>query len=68
MNDEQEAAEPTSSPLFTIADVAKSCGLPQPAIAQLVSRTWTPRGWMYTADQIAEAIIVAEAIRHRVRP
>ena len=41
---------------FTIADVAAACGLPQPVVAQLVPRTWTDAGWMYTADQLQFAV------------
>ena len=51
--------------LYTIADVADACGLPQPVIAQLVSRTWTRDGWMYTAAQLASAIEIAEEMRSR---
>lgn len=35
-------------PIFTVKDVATASGLPQPVIAQLVARTWTVDGWMYT--------------------
>lgn len=49
--------------VHTIADVAKACGLPQPAIAQLVPRTWTESGWMYTPAQLEEAIEIAGTIR-----
>lgn len=42
--------------LFTIADVAKACSLPQPVVAQLVPRTWTEDGWMYTAEQLRRAV------------
>jgi hypothetical protein len=41
---------------FSIKDVAGACGLPQPVIAQLVPRTWTAAGWMYTAEQMQNAI------------
>ncbi|WP_109751297.1 hypothetical protein [Mycolicibacterium aromaticivorans] len=44
---------------LTIADVAKACGLPQPVIAQLVPRTWTDVGWMYTEAQAQKAIEIA---------
>lgn len=45
---------------FTIKDVAHACGLPQPVIAQVVSRTWTAAGWMYTAAQMQEAVDYAD--------
>lgn len=51
--------------VYTIADVAEACGLPQPVIAQLVPRTWTESGWMYTAAQLEEAIEIAGTIRSR---
>ena len=50
-------------PCLTIADVAKACGLPQPVIAQLVPRTWTAHGWMYTHAQLEEAVQVAHTMR-----
>jgi hypothetical protein len=48
-------------PKFTIADVAKACGLPQPVIAQIVPRTWTAEGWMYTEAQLEQAVEIALA-------
>ncbi len=48
---------------YTIADVAKACGLPQPVVAQLVPRTWTKDGWMYTGAQRLHAIEIAKEIR-----
>lgn len=48
---------------YTIADVAQACGLPQPVIAQLVPRTWTEDGWLYTGGQLQSAIQIAEEIR-----
>ncbi|WP_261779359.1 hypothetical protein [Rhodococcus erythropolis] len=48
---------------FSIKDVSEASGLPQPVIAQLVSRTWTAAGWMYTAAQLQEAVDYAS--RHR---
>lgn len=48
---------------FSVKDVADASGLPQPVIAQLVSRTWTVAGWMYTAAQMQEAIGHANALR-----
>lgn len=62
VNGASEATEPLDA-RFTIADVAKSCGLPQPVIAQLVPRTWTDDGWMYTAAQIRAAEEVADDLR-----
>jgi hypothetical protein len=38
--------------LFTIKDVAHACKLPQPIISQLVPRTETPAGAMYTVEQL----------------
>lgn len=49
--------------MFTIADVAKACGLPQPVVAQLVPRTWTDAGWMYTADQLQYAVQIGPDVR-----
>ncbi|MDT5232250.1 MAG: hypothetical protein QOJ56_2807 [Mycobacterium sp.] len=48
---------------LTIADVAKACGLPQPVIAQLVPRTWTDAGWMYSPAQLQAAVEIADAMR-----
>jgi hypothetical protein len=48
---------------LTIVDVAKACGLPQPVIAQLVPRTWTDTGWMYTPAQLQAAVEIADAMR-----
>jgi hypothetical protein len=56
------AKEPRDAHL-TIADVAKACGLPQPVIAQLVPRTWTDAGWMYTPAQLQAAVEIADAMR-----
>ncbi|MFB1298619.1 hypothetical protein ACAG24_024215 [Mycobacterium sp. pW049] len=50
-------------PRFTIADVADACGLPQPVVAQLVPRTWTDAGWMYTADQLQYAVQIGPDVR-----
>lgn len=50
------------TPDLTIADVAKACGLPQPVIAQLVPRTWTAEGWMYTQAQLQEAVEIASRL------
>jgi hypothetical protein len=49
--------------LFTIKEVADACGLPQPVVAQLVPRTWTDAGWMYTADALAYAVQIAPDVR-----
>ncbi|WP_156526224.1 hypothetical protein [Mycobacterium adipatum] len=50
-------------PVFTIADVARECGLPQPVIVQLVPRTWTAQGWMYSASQIRAACAIAAEVK-----
>lgn len=49
-------------PYLSIADVAAACGLPQPVIAQLVPRTWTEAGWMYTEAQLHEAVAIAAGL------
>ena len=49
--------------LFTIDQVADACRLPQPVVAQLVPRTWTDAGWMYTAEQLAYAVQIAPDVR-----
>jgi hypothetical protein len=49
--------------LFTIKEVGDACGLPQPVVAQLVPRTWTDAGWMYTADALAYAMQIAPDVR-----
>lgn len=61
--DDRDAA--SDRPYLTIADVAAASGLPQPVIAQLIDRTWTDDGWMYTEAQAQEAIELAasEALR-----
>ncbi|MEX7468248.1 hypothetical protein AB4Z39_00875 [Mycobacterium adipatum] len=48
---------------FSIKDVAEASGLPKPVIAQLIPRTWTAAGWMYTAVQLQEAIDCAGSHR-----
>jgi len=48
---------------LTIKDVADACHLPQPVIAQLVPRTWTAEGWMYTPRQREEAVRIAAEMR-----
>jgi hypothetical protein len=53
-------------PSYTITDALpreqqkQSPKLPQPVIAQLVSRTWTQGGWMYTRAQLQSATEIAE--------
>jgi len=41
-------ADESSPMLLTIKNVADAARLPQPVVAQLVSRVWTRDGWMYT--------------------
>jgi hypothetical protein len=53
------------SRLFTIKEVGDHCGLPGPVIMQLVPRTWTAKGWMYTSEQLRASIDVAEDLRRR---
>ena len=56
--------------MFTIKGVGDACGMPQPVVAQLVPRTETEAGWMYTAEQLAYAVQIAPDVRERryVRP
>lgn len=58
-------ASPPSAAAFSVRDVSDACGLPQPVVAQLVPRTDTPEGWMYTAEQLQHAIDIADEIRAR---
>lgn len=58
-------SDDANAAVFTIKDVADACGLPQPVIAQLVPRTWTDAGWMYTKKQLEMAVDVAHAFRAR---
>lgn len=51
--------------VLTIKDVAGACGLPQPVIAQMVPRTWTDAGWMYTHQQLQMAVGIAQTINAR---
>lgn len=51
--------------LYSIKDVGDACGLPAAAIMQLVPRTWTDAGWMYTADQLAAAVTIAADLRRQ---
>jgi hypothetical protein len=53
----------TVGAVFTIKQVGDACGLPHPVIAQLVARTWTEAGWMYTAAQMRAAVALAERLR-----
>ena len=54
-----------ASRLSTIKEVGDHCGLPGPVIMQLVPRTWTEQGWMYTGAQVLASIAVAEDLRRR---
>lgn len=56
-----------SGGLYTIKDVAAACGLPAPVIMQLVPRTWTPEGWLYSRQQIAAAEDIAGKLRRERR-
>jgi hypothetical protein len=49
--------------LYTIKEVGDACRLPGPVIMQLVPRTWTPAGWMYTAEQLRAAVVIADDLR-----
>lgn len=52
--------------LFTIQQVGQACGLPAPVIMQLVPRTWVKdTGWMYTADQLRDAVLIAANMRRQ---
>ncbi|MFL0242734.1 hypothetical protein [Mycobacterium sp. SMC-17] len=52
--------------LFTIQQVGHACGLPGPVIMQLVPRTWVDgAGWMYTADQLRDAVVIAANMRRQ---
>lgn len=61
-----KGSAPDSAAVFTVKDVADACGLPQCVVAQLVPRTWTPEGWMYTGDQREAAMSLAEEFRARL--
>ena len=54
---------PDTQALVTIATVSQACNLPQPVVAQLVPRTWTDNGWMYTAAQLQFAVQIAPDVR-----
>ena len=56
-----------SAEMFTIKDVADACGLPQPVIAQVVPRTWTDEGWMYTKAQMQASVGIAADLRREAR-
>lgn len=56
-------ATPGPVGLFTIKQVGDACGLPGPVIMQLVPRTWTDEGWMYTAEQLRAAVVIADNLR-----
>jgi hypothetical protein len=55
----------TSQPdrLYTIKEVGDACGLPGPVVMQLVPRTWTDDGWMYTGGQLDAAVLIAGDLR-----
>lgn len=55
----------SSAATFNVKDISEASGLPQPVVAQLVPRTDTPKGWMYTAEQLQCAIDIAAEIRAR---
>ena len=55
----------TDSVRYTIKDVVAACGLPGPVAMQLVPRTWTFSGWMYSAEQVAAAVTIAEDFRRQ---
>lgn len=55
----------SSAATFNVKDISDASGLPQPVVAQLVPRTDTPEGWMYTAEQLQCALDIAAEIRAR---
>jgi hypothetical protein len=62
-------ADENSGGLLTIKDVADAAQLPQPVVAQLVSRVWTADGWMYARAAVHEATRLAAQLRgQRARP
>ena len=61
--DAQDIGGTSMAQLYTIKDVAEVCGLPGPVIMQLVPRTWTDDGWMYTGEQLAAAVTIAANLR-----
>ena len=58
----RNTAGDSPEPYLSIADVAAACGLPQPVIAQLVPRTWTEDGWMYSEVQLQQAVEIAAGL------
>ena len=56
-------ADASSSALLTIKDIAEAAELPQPVVAQYVSRVWTRDGWMYTRAAVREAVELAAGLR-----
>jgi hypothetical protein len=54
-----------TDPRYTIKDVVDACGLPGPVAMQLVPRTWTFAGWMYSAEQVAASVTIAEDFRRQ---
>jgi hypothetical protein len=62
----RRAEEVKPPQLHTINDVVEACGLPGPVIMQLVPRTWTNEGWMYTAEQLDAAVVIAAEHRRQL--
>ena len=58
-------ADQTEYPVgwHTIDEVVAACGLPGPAVMQLVPRTWTDYGWMFTTEQLNASVVIAEELR-----
>ena len=56
-------ADASNSALLTIKDIAEAAQLPQPAVAQYVSRVRTRDGWMYTRAAVREAVELAAQLR-----
>jgi hypothetical protein len=52
--------------MHAINEVSDACGLPGPVIMQLVPRTWTDAGWMYTAEQLEAAVGIAADLRREL--
>jgi hypothetical protein len=61
-------ADESSPMLLTIKDVSEAARLPQPVVAQLVSRVWTRDGWMYTRAALHEAVQLAVRLRGERTP
>lgn len=51
--------------LYTVTEVSLHCGLPGPVVMQLVDRTWTDQGWMFTSEQLASSVAVAAELHRR---